>query len=521
MTRSTHSIVPFERYPGLPPLFLEFLHGLPAYYPDPPTLESAARRGKELLGKQARLPAAAFRSRRPEALTRARDLTRGRAVAVLAGHQIGLFTGPLFTLLKAFDAIRVAHELERAGIPAVPVFYALTDDHDLEEIARTARPGPDGPQILVLEGADRSNRRPVGALPIPSEIAGIVDAFRQDARGGEAERILDRFAARSASGVAYGDAFIETLFDLVEPEPLLVLDPLQEDARRVASDLFRVATARRGAVEKTLRETEERLRGERRSVPVPLRPDVFPFFTIARGERRRVRNPAEALERVSSGEAAVSADVLTRPLLKSFAMPVAASILGPSEIAYHAQALPLFSIFDVVPPVLLPRSHVVLLGPAERRAAEALGIAPEDLLAPAPDGSFPPPPEAEEVVQLSSTIERDLGSLEPRLRSLDPTLVGALETTRRKVAYQLEQLRERMTRAAERRDDIASKRRKRLETMLLPAGAPADRLYPPLVPLLAYGESARAAIRDAASGSLEGAVVLDLAAPLAEDRDAG
>ena len=163
----TNRIIPFDRYPNLPPLFRAFLTGCPALFPDRPDTRAAAARAKEVLGRKARVPASAFRCRGSAGREMAEALAKGRAVAVVAGHQVGLFTGPLFALLKAFDAIRVAREISASGVPAVAVFYALTDDHDLEEIARTARPGADGPEILILEGADRSNRRPVGPLPIP------------------------------------------------------------------------------------------------------------------------------------------------------------------------------------------------------------------------------------------------------------------------------------------------------------------------------------------------------------------
>ncbi|HMF08564.1 MAG TPA: hypothetical protein VKJ00_05470, partial [Thermoanaerobaculia bacterium] len=56
-------IVPFERYAGLDPLFLEFVRQRPSYYPDPPTVEAAAERAKELLGRKARVSAEAFRGR--------------------------------------------------------------------------------------------------------------------------------------------------------------------------------------------------------------------------------------------------------------------------------------------------------------------------------------------------------------------------------------------------------------------------------------------------------------------------
>jgi bacillithiol biosynthesis cysteine-adding enzyme BshC len=512
--------VPLRKYPGLPPLFFDFLSGLRAYFPDPPTIEAVVARGRELLGRRPRISADAFRWRDPAGPEMVEALLSGRAVPVMAGHQVGLFTGPLYTVVKAFDAIRVAKALSAAGVPAVPVFYALTDDHDLEEIAKTSRPGPDGPEALVLEGADRSNRSPVGPLRIPEKVGGIVETFRPDATGPEAEAILSRFAARSAPGTTYADAFVETLFDLV-PDRFLVLDPLSPPMRRVAAELFEAALAKRVDVERMLVETESALRKEGREVPAPRRPGIFPFFTIESDERRRVEDPAAALERIRAGDATVSADVLTRPLFKSFALPLAVSVLGPAEIAYHAQSLPLFRLFGVVPPVLLPRSFLVVMGPKERRAAEALGIPDEDLLTAGARTDAPDPPEAGALERLARSLESDLSALAPSVRELDPTLVGALENASRKATHQLEQMRERIHKAAEKKDQIAWNRRRRLETMVLPIGTPAERVYPPLVAMLAYGTGALDAIRAGATGSLEGATIVDLdgASGIEEERN--
>jgi bacillithiol biosynthesis cysteine-adding enzyme BshC len=504
--------IPFDRYPGLSPLFLEFLRGLPEFYPDPPTVAAAVARGRQLLGRPARIPAEAFRTRVPRARSMAEDAAAGRAVAVVTGHQVGLLTGPLFTIIKAFDAIRAARQLTDGGVPAVPVFWALTDDHDLEEIARTARPGKDGPEVLILEGADRSNRRPVGGIPLPEKVREILEAFRPDARGPEAGAVLDAFARRYAPGITYGEAFIETLFDLVGDEPLLVLDPSSEALRRPAAEFFLLAAKREKQVRETLRDTTARLERSGRPVSVPFRPDVFPFFTIAGGQRRRVEDLSEAAAAVGEGSAQISTDVLTRPVFKSFLLPAAAAVLGAAEIAYHAQALALFPLFDLAPPVLLPRSHLVLAGPPERRAAEALGIEPKQLLQPAAPANPPAIAEVEDLLRIGSEIEAKLAALEPGLKAIDPTLSGALETAGRKVAYQIEQLALRIRKAAERNDETTSKRLKRLETMLLPTGVPAERLYPPLVPMLAYGREALTAIREAAVGSLDGAAIVAMGA---------
>src|SRR5262249_9658671 len=152
---------------------------------------------------RARFPISALRFRGDEAAAMAEELTEGRAVAVSAGHQVGLFTGPLYEIVKAFDAIHLARAPSRRGVPAVPAFWAVTEAHYLQEVAHTARPAEDGAQELVLEGADRQNRQPVGRLPIPSGVTSVVDAFRPDAKAERAGTILEAFARRSAPGVTY------------------------------------------------------------------------------------------------------------------------------------------------------------------------------------------------------------------------------------------------------------------------------------------------------------------------------
>jgi bacillithiol synthase len=503
-------VIPYAKYPGLSPLFLEFLKGSDLY-PDRPTVEAATERGRQLLaaGRPARVPASAFRCRGAEARKLAADLAAGRAVAVSAGHQVGLFTGPLFTLMKAFDAIHLARELSRRGVPAVPVFWALTDDHDLQEIAQTARPTPDGPERLILEGADRQNRQPVGRLPIPEGVRGIVDAFRPDANDDEGGRVLEAFSKRSAPGTLYGDAFIEMLLDLVDPDPLLVLEPLDEALRAPTVELFLDAARKADALRAALRATEAKLRSSGRPVPAPV-PEGFSFFAIDAQGRRRIEDLAGAVARVEAGKAWPSADVITRPVLKSYLFPMAASVLGAAEIAYHVQSLPLFPLFGVTPPVLIPRTHFVLRGPAERRLSEQLGMAEEDLLCVPAKSDAAPVPEADAAARLAQDTDERLAALAAPLETLDASLTGALDTARKKIAYQFEQLSDRARKAVERKGSVASNRRKRLAQALMPDGIPAERVYPPLSWLLAWGPAIPDALRRAAGASTEGVAVIDL-----------
>jgi uncharacterized protein YllA (UPF0747 family) len=55
-------------------------------------------------------------------------------VAVVTGQQVGLFSGPAYTIYKALTAVKLARDLANSGITAVPVFWLATEDHDFEEV---------------------------------------------------------------------------------------------------------------------------------------------------------------------------------------------------------------------------------------------------------------------------------------------------------------------------------------------------------------------------------------------------
>src|SRR5205085_3506374 len=75
----------------------------------------------------------AAQQERRQAPARARDAARlladRRTVAIVTGQQAGLFGGPLFTLLKALTALKLAEQVARDhGVPAVTVFWIDAED---------------------------------------------------------------------------------------------------------------------------------------------------------------------------------------------------------------------------------------------------------------------------------------------------------------------------------------------------------------------------------------------------------
>lgn len=84
-----------------------------------------------------RLRSHAIRTSAPGAvLANVESLLDPNTLTIIAGQQPGVLTGPLYTVLKAAAAIRLAAELNARndGCAFVPVFWNGSDDHDLAEM---------------------------------------------------------------------------------------------------------------------------------------------------------------------------------------------------------------------------------------------------------------------------------------------------------------------------------------------------------------------------------------------------
>ena len=140
---------PFRQVPHTSKLFLDYLDFSPAVQPfysrSPRFLEWALDESSRIqYPADRRKQVATILERQNRAwgasATTLQNISRLRsgACAIVTGQQVGLFGGPVFSIYKALNAVKLAEESRKLGIDAVPIFWLATEDHDFEEIGRAS-----------------------------------------------------------------------------------------------------------------------------------------------------------------------------------------------------------------------------------------------------------------------------------------------------------------------------------------------------------------------------------------------
>src|SRR5580698_4339160 len=172
-------------------------------------------------------------------------LAQPGTLVVATGQQVGLFSGPVYTIFKALHAARLAEWLTANGIPAVPVFWVATEDHDFAEVNHTwvfdsaHRP-------VKLEMRRSASFQPVGTVTLVSP---PVNELRAALLGMPfAEEVAEMVEASYRGGSTMGGAFGELTRKLLSRFDIPQLDPMQPEFRELAAPALRSAVENHAAL---------------------------------------------------------------------------------------------------------------------------------------------------------------------------------------------------------------------------------------------------------------------------------
>jgi len=434
-------------------------------------------------------------------------LARGGTAAVVTGQQLGLFLGPLYTFYKAASAIAAARALEReSGIRCVPIFWMQTEDHDFPEIDHCHLLLPDGSRqtLRLHDTLGESGQRVSVKHRLLGEDCLRLAAALEDGLGELpfAREVLPLIREHYRPGQSLASAFAGLLGTIFADEGLILLDPRDAAiAKGTASPIYRRSLIECERIATALLERIDVLASAGFATQVHVRA-ASPLFFFHRGgpegERFRLEREGDVWALVGTNQSVstdellplleaeplrFSSSALMRPILQDHLIPTAAYVGGPAEVSYFAQLPPLYEIFQLPMPLVIPRARFRLLEGRATSLLRRLHLKPSDVEVSADQlmpkdsesrGTDYPSPELVKD-RLMTPFLRQLDEFQGVAESLDPGLLKALGRTRATVARAASRLTGRYERSLRDRDRVAIDRLKRVQSLLFPESVPQER----------------------------------------------
>ena len=434
-------------------------------------------------------------------------LDHPRSVAVVTGQQAGLFGGPLYTLLKAISAIRLARRVEQIhGVPAVAVFWVDAEDHDLNEIRSCGVLDADLRLERVSLSIPAATGTSAAAVRLGDEVNAVVEALSLMLPQTDftAELMADLRGAYT-TGRGLVDAFAVWLEGLLGDLGLVVFDAADPSAKPLAAELFEREVTSAGTTTSLARAAGEELSNAGFHAQVEPQPGTVALFLLD-GTRRAIRQDGdtlrvgderldrtELLDRLRENAACLGPNVLLRPIVQDRLFPTVCYVAGPNELAYLAQLRRVYEHFDVPMPLVAPRISATLVDAAVLKFLRRYDIAVETLQS--QDES-----ELNRLLgaQLPETVDQAMRAAEDAIRNrmrsvraavaeVDPTLQGAAESTLGRMERDLSNLQNKVVQAAKRRDQTLRQQFARAQAQIFPQGSPQERAVGMVYFLNRYG----------------------------------
>ena len=429
-------------------------------------------------------------------------LAQPGTVAVVTGQQVGLFSGPAYTIYKALTAVRLAAQLSSQGIPAVPLFWLATEDHDVAEVNHTFVFGPDHRPIQLAVEANGAAERPVGGISIA---APPVDRLREALAGfPNAEEVVEMVRAAYPPNVTFGASFRALLERMLAGRGLLFVDPLDESVRRLAAPLLQEALRQDESLHAKLIERGHELEeaGYHAQVHVEAKTSLVFLLDGARRARLRRQNGEYASKEKFAGERKYSAaeligraehlspNALLRPVVQDYVLPTIAYVGGPAELAYMAQSQVLYRELLGRMPVMVSRGGFTLLDARTAKLMDRYGLNlpgffhGEDGVRDAIARTLVPPALTEEFSAVRANVSGSVERLRDNLVAFDATLAAAANKSLGKIAYQLAKIERKAARETLNRNERAAADASYTSGLIFPDKHLQERYYS-ILPFLA------------------------------------
>ncbi len=319
-----------------------------------------------------------------------KSLSEENTFSLTTGHQLNLFTGPLYFLYKIVTTINLASALE-AKYPDknfVPVYWMATEDHDFEEISFFNLKGK---KFKWNSNEPTAGRDAVGNLSTEG-LEEVFALFSAEIGGGKTAETLKNLFKRSYlehSNLTEATRFLAN--ELFKDRGLLILDANTKDLKAEYIPYMEQELLARVS-HKTTAPVAEKMKEA--GYVVQVNPREINLFYLANGLRERIIeqegrfyvneteitwSKEEILKELYEYPQRFSPNVMTRPLYQEVILPNLCYIGGGGELAYWFELKEYFDAVNIPFPILLLRNSALIETAKQNQKRQKLNISQADL----------------------------------------------------------------------------------------------------------------------------------------------
>ena len=425
-------------------------------------------------------------------------LNNSNTFTVTTGHQLNLFSGPLYFLYKIISTINLTNEL-KAKYPTfnfVPIYWMATEDHDFEEI-----------NYFNFKGKkfrwNKESTGPVGRLSTDG-LADFLDIYKLELGSNTNAETLKKLFEDSYlnhDNLANATRFLANA--LFSDYGLVILDADNTDLKRIFIPYVKEELLHQSS-HKLVLETAEKLK----EYTVQVNPRDINLFYIEDNLRERILfedgkykinhtkiefSESEILTLLEKHPEKFSPNVIMRPLYQEVILPNLCYIGGGGEIAYWLELKSFFESVQVTFPMLLLRNSVVLATEKQAKKADRLALSWNDLFSKQNNLINTKTRELSDfsldLDLLKEQLRLQFESLYATAHKTDDSFLGALKSQETKQLKGLDNLEKRLLKAQKRKLNDVLERITNLQNELFPNQSLQERQTNFSEFYLEYGEN--------------------------------
>ncbi|WP_295653658.1 bacillithiol biosynthesis cysteine-adding enzyme BshC [uncultured Mucilaginibacter sp.] len=418
---------------------------------------------------------------------------------ITTGHQLNIFTGPLYFVFKIVTAIKLSREL-KAAFPAknfVPVYWMASEDHDFDEINHTNAGGKKIEWKLDAVGA-------TGRLSTKS----IREALNQYkgilGLGGNAAELAELVEAAYTKFDKLADATRYLVNALFGQYGLVILDADDARLKKQFAPIIEKDIIGQHSF-KNISGTIPAL--QKLGAHIQVNPREINFFYLTDTLRERIVfehgvyavlnsdikfTERELRDEIDEHPERFSPNVVMRPLYQEVVLPNLAYIGGGGEFAYWLELKANFDFYGVDFPILILRNSGLIVDKKSADKWKKTGFGIADLFKPTEVL------KTEWVKQHTQTdlsiskewfeLQHIFDGLKQRAAEIDPTLAPSTEAIQSRLKHAMDNLERKLLKAEKRKHEVSLSHIEHIKNQLFPNGGLQERSENIALFYVAYGQ---------------------------------